>query len=84
MEDKAAAAQLAARPVVTLLRAGRMTMAIARVLPAAEAPAAFEYLARPGKIKVPSQGCFGAVYPLGPVGRVRTRCGSMTAGYREC
>jgi NADPH:quinone reductase len=49
MEEKAAAVQLFARSVVPLLAAGRMTMAIDRVFPAAEAPAAFDYLAKPGK-----------------------------------
>ena len=49
MEEKAAAVQLFARSVVPLLAAGRVTMAIDRVFPAAEATAAFDYLARPGK-----------------------------------
>jgi NADPH:quinone reductase len=41
--------QLFARSVVPLLAAGRLTMAIDRVFPAADATAAFDYLARPGK-----------------------------------
>jgi NADPH:quinone reductase-like Zn-dependent oxidoreductase len=41
--------QLFARSVVPLLAAGRVTMAVDRVFPAAEAAAAFDYLARPGK-----------------------------------
>jgi NADPH:quinone reductase len=49
MEDKAVAVQLFARSVVPLLAAGRVTMAIDRVFPAADAAAAFDYLARPGK-----------------------------------
>ena len=49
MEEKAAAVQLFARSVVPLLAAGRATMAIDRVFPAAEAPAAFDYLTQPGK-----------------------------------
>jgi NADPH:quinone reductase-like Zn-dependent oxidoreductase len=49
VDEKAAAVQLFARSVVPLLAAGRVTMAIDRVFPAAEAPAAFDYLARPGK-----------------------------------
>ena len=49
MEEKGAAVQLFARSVVPLLAAGRVTMAIDRVFPAAEATAAFDYLARPGK-----------------------------------
>jgi NADPH:quinone reductase len=49
MEDKAVAVQLFARSVVPLLAAGRVTMAIDRVFPAADAGAAFDYLARPGK-----------------------------------
>jgi NADPH2:quinone reductase len=49
LEEKAAAVQLFTRSVVPLLAAGRVTMAIDRVFPAAEAPAAFDYLARPGK-----------------------------------
>jgi NADPH:quinone reductase len=49
MEEKGAAVQLFARTVVPLLAAGRVTMAIDRVFPAAEAPAAFDYLAKPGK-----------------------------------
>jgi len=48
-EEKGVAVQLFARSVVPLLAAGRVTMAIDRVFPAAEAPAAFDYLARPGK-----------------------------------
>jgi NADPH:quinone reductase len=49
MEDKAVAVQLFARSVVPLLAAGRVTMALDRVFPAADAAAAFDYLARPGK-----------------------------------
>jgi NADPH:quinone reductase len=49
VDEKAAAVQLFARSVVPLLAAGRVTMAIDRVFPAAEAAAAFDYLARPGK-----------------------------------
>jgi NADPH:quinone reductase len=49
MEDKAVAVQLFARSVVPLLAAGRVTMAVERVFPAADAVAAFDYLARPGK-----------------------------------
>jgi NADPH:quinone reductase len=49
MEDKAVAVQLFARSVVPLLAAGRVTMAIDRLFPAADAAAAFDYLARPGK-----------------------------------
>ena len=49
MDEKAAAVQLFARSVVPLLAAGRVTMAIDRVFPAAEAAAAFDYLAQPGK-----------------------------------
>jgi NADPH:quinone reductase-like Zn-dependent oxidoreductase len=49
MEEKAAAVQLFARSVVPLLAAGRVTMAIDRVFPAGEAPAAFDYLTQPGK-----------------------------------
>jgi NADPH:quinone reductase len=48
-EDKGVAVQLFARSVVPLLAAGRVTMAIDRVFPAAEVTAAFDYLARPGK-----------------------------------
>jgi NADPH:quinone reductase-like Zn-dependent oxidoreductase len=48
-EEKAAAVQLFARSVVPLLAAGRVTMAIDRVFPAAEAAAAFDHMARPGK-----------------------------------
>jgi NADPH:quinone reductase len=49
MEEKAVAVQLFARSVVPLLASGRVTMAIDRVFPAADAAAAFDYLARPGK-----------------------------------
>jgi NADPH:quinone reductase len=49
MEDKAVAVQLFARSVVPLLAAGRVTMAIDRVFPAADAAGAFDYLARRGK-----------------------------------
>jgi len=49
LEEKATAVRLFARSVVPLLAAGRVTMTIDRVFPAAEAPAAFDYLARPGK-----------------------------------
>jgi NADPH:quinone reductase-like Zn-dependent oxidoreductase len=50
MEEKGAAVQLFARSVVPLLAAGRVTMAIDRVFPAAEATAAFDHLAKPGKL----------------------------------
>ena len=49
MEEKAAAVQSFARSVVPLLAAGRVTMTIDRVFPAADTPGAFDYLARPGK-----------------------------------
>ena len=49
MEEKAAAVQAFARSVVPLLAAGRVAPAIDRVFSAAEAAAAFDYLARPGK-----------------------------------
>jgi len=49
LEEKAAAVQAFARSVVPLLAAGRALPAIDRVFPAAEAAAAFDYLALPGK-----------------------------------
>ena len=49
LEEKAAAVQSFAHSVVPLLASGRATMTIDRVFPAAEAAAAFDYLARPGK-----------------------------------
>ncbi len=49
MEEKAAAVQSFVRSVVPLLAAGRVTMTIDRVFAAAEAPAAFDHLLRPGK-----------------------------------
>jgi NADPH:quinone reductase len=49
LEEKATAVQRFARQVVPLLAAGRLTMAIDRVFPAAEVTGAFDYLARPGK-----------------------------------
>jgi NADPH:quinone reductase len=49
MEEKAAAVQSFARSVVPLLAAGRLEPAIDRVFGAAEAAAAFDHLARPGK-----------------------------------
>jgi NADPH:quinone reductase-like Zn-dependent oxidoreductase len=49
VEEKAAAVQLFARSVVPLLAAARVGPAIDRVFDASEAPAAFDYLARPGK-----------------------------------
>jgi NADPH:quinone reductase len=49
MEEKAAAVQAFVRSVVPLLAAGRVTMAIDRVFPAADATAAFDHLTRPGK-----------------------------------
>jgi NADPH:quinone reductase len=49
LEDKAAAVQAFVRSVVPLLAAGRAVPAIDRVFPAAQAAAAFDHLARPGK-----------------------------------
>jgi NADPH:quinone reductase len=49
VEEKAAAVQAFARSVVPLLAEGRALPVIDRVFPAAEAPAAFDYLAVPGK-----------------------------------
>jgi NADPH:quinone reductase len=49
MEEKATAVQLFAKQVVPLLAAGKVTMAIDRVFPAAEVTESFDYLARPGK-----------------------------------
>jgi NADPH:quinone reductase len=49
VEEKAAAVQAFARSVVPLLAEGRALPAIDRVFPAAEAAAAFDYLAVPGK-----------------------------------
>jgi NADPH:quinone reductase-like Zn-dependent oxidoreductase len=49
VEEKAAAVQAFARSVVPLLAAGRALPEIDRVFPAAEAAAAFDYLAKPGK-----------------------------------
>jgi NADPH:quinone reductase-like Zn-dependent oxidoreductase len=48
-EEKAAAVQAFAASVVPLLAAGRALPDIERVFPAAEAAAAFDHLARPGK-----------------------------------
>ncbi|HYS31829.1 MAG TPA: zinc-binding dehydrogenase [Streptosporangiaceae bacterium] len=49
LEEKAAAVQAFARSVVPLLAAGRALPVIDRVFPAAQAAAAFDYLAEPGK-----------------------------------
>lgn len=49
LEEKAAAVQAFARSVAPLLAAGRALPTIDRVFPAAQAAAAFDYLARPGK-----------------------------------
>jgi len=49
LEEKAAAVQAFVRSVVPLLAAGRALPAIDRVFPAAQAAAAFDHLARPGK-----------------------------------
>lgn len=49
LEEKAATVQAFARSVVPLLAAGRALPTIDRVFPAAQAAAAFDYLARPGK-----------------------------------
>jgi NADPH:quinone reductase-like Zn-dependent oxidoreductase len=49
LEEKAAAVQSFARSVVPLLAAGRAVPAIDRVFDAADAAAAFDYLAQPGK-----------------------------------
>ncbi len=49
VEEKAAAVQAFARSVVPLLAVRRAMPAIDRVFPAAEAAAAFDHLAVPGK-----------------------------------
>jgi putative PIG3 family NAD(P)H quinone oxidoreductase len=49
-EEKAAAVQAFAREVVPLLEAGRLVPLVERVFPAAEAAAAFDHLAAPGKL----------------------------------
>ena len=49
VEEKAAAVQAFGRSVVPLLAAGKVVPRIDRVFPAAEAAAAFDYLAKPGK-----------------------------------
>ncbi len=49
VEEKAAAVQAFARSVVPLLGAGRTLPTVDHVFPAAQAAAAFDYLARPGK-----------------------------------
>jgi NADPH:quinone reductase-like Zn-dependent oxidoreductase len=49
LEEKAAAVQAFGRSVVPLLAAGKVVPRIDRVFPAAEAGAAFDYLAAPGK-----------------------------------
>jgi NADPH:quinone reductase len=49
LEEKATAVQAFARSVLPLLAAGRVLPAIDKVFPAAEAAAAFDYLAEPGK-----------------------------------
>jgi NADPH:quinone reductase-like Zn-dependent oxidoreductase len=49
MEEKAAAVQAFARGVVPLLAEGRLAPPIDRVFPAADAAAAFDHLAAPGK-----------------------------------
>ena len=50
MEEKAAAVQVFARSVVPHLASGRVRPVIDRVFPVAEAAAAFDYLAAPGKL----------------------------------
>jgi NADPH2:quinone reductase len=50
MEEKAAAVQAFARSVVPQLAAGRVRPVIDRVFPVAEAAAAFDHLAAPGKL----------------------------------
>jgi NADPH:quinone reductase len=50
LEEKAAAVQAFARSVVPLLAAGRALPSIERVFPADQAAAAFDHLARPGKV----------------------------------
>jgi NADPH:quinone reductase-like Zn-dependent oxidoreductase len=50
MEDKAAAVQVFARSVVPHLAAGRLRPVIDRVFPVAEAAAALDHLAAPGKL----------------------------------
>jgi NADPH:quinone reductase len=49
LEEKAAAVQAFARSVVPILAVGRALPTIDRVFPAAQAAAAFDYLATPGK-----------------------------------
>jgi len=49
LEEKAAAVQAFARSVLPLLAAGRITPVIDRIFAAADAAAAFDYLAEPGK-----------------------------------
>jgi NADPH:quinone reductase len=49
IEEKAAAVQAFVRSVLPLLAAGRALPEIDRVFPAADATAAFDYLAKPGK-----------------------------------
>ena len=49
IEEKAAAVQAFVRSVLPLLAAGRALPEIDRVVPAAEAATAFDYLAKPGK-----------------------------------
>ena len=50
MEEKAAAVQVFARSVVPQLASGRVRPVIDRVFPVAEAAAAFDHLAAPGKL----------------------------------
>ena len=50
LEEKAAAVQAFAKEVVPHLATGRMTALVDRVFPAAEAAAAFDRLAEPGKL----------------------------------
>jgi NADPH:quinone reductase-like Zn-dependent oxidoreductase len=50
MEDKAAAVQAFARSVVPHLASGRLRPVIDRVFPVAEAAAALDHLAAPGKL----------------------------------
>jgi NADPH2:quinone reductase len=50
MDEKAAAVQAFARSVVPHLAAGRVRPVIDRVFPIAEAAAAFDHLAAPGKL----------------------------------
>jgi NADPH:quinone reductase-like Zn-dependent oxidoreductase len=49
LEEKAAAVQAFAHQVVPLLASGRVRPLVDRVFPAADAVAAFEHLAAPGK-----------------------------------